>query len=104
MVKFLIDDDMASFQQGRDTMFRKVENIELTSSADVATTYESSQVAGDHKFFNKKLQVNAVVTGINSGIGNTPYLTLNGSNQFLMPQAHFQKPNMDRIINLKKGG
>lgn len=73
------------------------------SAAEAAQTYEDNQVAGDQKYFNKRLLLTGTIAGINSGLGNVPYITMKAKNQFMPPQVHFDKPNIDRIVQLKKG-
>ena len=49
--------------------------VESVSAQEVASIYEQNQVAGDQRYYGKKLRVTGVVASIGSGLGNEPYIT-----------------------------
>jgi tRNA_anti-like len=102
MLDRLLQDEQTAFIEGRDAILFG-HKIPFISAYDVAKQYEENQVDADQKFFDKQLQVNGTIESINSGIGNEPYITMRGSNQFLSPQIHFDEGNIEKIASLKKG-
>ena len=112
LLNFIIKEDYNTYEEGgssalnwgsEDVKKFLCGNIPAVSIAEVAKAYEENQVAGDKKYFKKKFRIAGAITGINSGIGNSPYLTFQGRNPFMMPQAHFNNDNIERIAGLKKG-
>lgn len=98
----LLKDDAAVALSGGESML-EYHLPASVSAIEASKTYEDNQVAGDQKYFNKPLLLTGTITGIYSGLGNVPYIGMKGKNQFLSPQVHFDKPNMDKIVQLKKG-
>lgn len=101
VLNYLLEEELNLFIQGEDTLLQN--GLIVVSSNEVAKAYEDNQVGADQKYYKKMLYLKGRVESINSGLGNEPYLALNGSNQFLNPQVHFDEPNIDKISNIKKG-
>lgn len=97
----MLQDDIDAFLEGGDSMLST--SLITTTSLDVAKAYEDNQVAADQKYYKKEILVSGIIEGINSGLGNEPYITLDGTNPFLAPQIHFDNPNIDKIASLSKG-
>ena len=76
--------------------------IITTTAKEMAKVYEDNQVAGDAKFYKKTIKLTGKLRSIGSGLGNEPYLTLQGTNQFLGVNAHFKNPDVEKISALKK--
>lgn len=98
----LLNDEVKVFSTGGNT-FLLGGDLTQASVSEIAKIYGENQIAGDQKFYQKKLHLTGQIAAIKSGLGNTPYLALKGTNPFLSPQAHFQNPNIDRLAKLKKG-
>ncbi|WP_047552142.1 OB-fold protein [Methylotenera sp. G11] len=97
----MLQDDVDSFLDGGDSMLS--DGLIVTTSLEVAKAYEDNQVGADQKYYKKDILISGKIEGINSGLGNEPYITLNGTNPFLAPQIHFDNPNIDKIASLSKG-
>lgn len=102
ILDYLIEDDMAAFLDGGDTMLSK--GMLSVDAIDVARAYSDNQVAADQQYFKKTLLLSGKIESINSGLGNEPYVSLRGVNQFLLPQVQFHKANVEKISLLKRGG
>lgn len=103
ILSWLLRDEETGFAEGRPTLLAYTNGLIAVSPVEVSNAYEENQVAADQKYYQKPLMLRGVIEGINSGLGNEPYILLRGTNMFLSPQAHFQKQNMERIVTLKKG-
>lgn len=101
VLNILLKDEVMMFASDADTIL-KTELIS-SSASQIAQAYNENQVAADQRFFKKTLFISGRIQSINSGIGNEPYLSLYGVNEFLLPQAHFENGNMQKIAALKKG-
>lgn len=99
----LLNDDLASFSRGDESMLADSLGIIASTSTEVAKAYDENQVAADQKFYKKEILISGKIQAINSGLGNEPYVVMSGSNQFLQPQIHFDKPDLQKISNLSKG-
>lgn len=77
--------------------------ISWVDATQVALAYDANQVAADQTYFKKTFFLRGNITGINSGLGNEPYITLAGTNMFMSPQLHFATPNIQKIAALQKG-
>lgn len=78
------------------------QSLPVASASQVAATYNENQVAADQQYNDKLLFLTGQIQGINSGLGNEPYILLYGINPFLSPQAHFKDGNTPKIASLKK--
>lgn len=103
LMNYILQNEVNSFSRGDDTMFIVDTGLIQTTATEVAKAYDSNQVGADHTYYKKQLFLTGKVKGINSGIGNEPYIVLNGTNQFLSPQVHFDEPNIDKISKVSKG-
>ena len=80
------------------------EVIEVTAE-ELWAAYDKNELAGDKAYKDKTLIVTGVLNSIESGLGDTPYLTLKAGDEynFNTPQAHFNKSETDSLIALSKG-
>ena len=78
--------------------------IEITAE-ELWATYDKNELAGDQAYKDKTLVITGVVDSIESGLGDTPYLTLRAGDEynFSTPQAHFDKTETDGLVTLSKG-
>jgi hypothetical protein len=100
ILEYLLKDEVTALSNGGDSLFSW--GMLSVSVADVSKAYNDNQVAADQKYFKKSLRLTGVIESINSGLGNEPYISMIGINQFLSPQMQFQKANIDKISTLKK--
>lgn len=101
LLEYLLKDDVANFSNGYETALGT--GLLSVSASEVSKAYGDNQVAADQKYFKKPLLLSGKIESINSGLGNEPYIALRGLNEFLSPQVHFQKANIEKISSLKKG-
>lgn len=80
------------------------EVVEVTAE-ELWAAYDQNELAGDKAYKGKTLVVTGVLDSIESGLGDTPYLTLRAGDEynFNTPQAHFDKAETDSLISLSKG-
>lgn len=102
VLSYLIQDEISAFQDGRSTAFLG-KNLVPVSAVEASKAYQENQVAADQKYYQKRLRLTGTIEGINSGLGNEPYVLLRGVNMFESPQVHFQQPNLEKVASLKKG-
>lgn len=98
----LLKDEADTFIQGNESMLFANSHA-VANAAEVAKKYRENQVAADQIYNDKKLLVLGTVEGINSGLGNSPYVTLRSSNMFQSPQIHFDNIDVSKVAALKKG-
>lgn len=55
---------------------------EKVTAAEIASVYKANEVRGDERFKGKKLEVTGKIDGIDSGIGDTPVIRLQGADMF----------------------
>lgn len=101
VLDFLLKEEADTFVQGGDSMLFKSHSS--TTAVEVAKKYTENQVAADQSYHNKNLLVLGTIESINSGLGNTPYVTLRGKSPFQQPQVHFDNPDLSKISALHKG-
>lgn len=101
ILDILLKDDIQVFSKNLVSILEQRQ--QSVSINKIVKAYDENQVAADRLYFKKQLAVSGYVAGINSGIGNEPYLLLNGTNPFLLPQAHFRYGSTEKIAALKKG-
>lgn len=101
VLDFFLKEDADTFVQGGDSMLFK--SHISTTAVEVAKKYTENQVAADQSYHNKNLLVLGTIESINSGLGNTPYVTLRGKSTFQQPQVHFDNPDLSKISALHKG-
>jgi hypothetical protein len=98
----LLKNESDVFLEGGDGFL--FEDFLPVSASKVASEYEKNQVSADQKYFKKHLIVTGRILSINSGLGNEPYIVLQGGNPFLSPQIHFDRNyDINKIASLKKG-
>ncbi|WP_392538588.1 hypothetical protein [Legionella sp. 227] len=102
ILDILFKDDMTGFVKGSPSLLEKNKKLLTVSVGQIAKDYDENQVAADQKYFKKLLRLSGQIESINSGLGNEPYITLNGINSFLLPQAHFKESNTAKIAKLRK--
>ena len=100
LLKAVVDDEVTTMSEGGSAMIGDLTSV---TSLALAKAYEANQVAADQKYAGKTLLVTGKVTAILSGLGNVPYLKLEGSNRFQGPHVNFAEGNTDRIATLSKG-
>lgn len=101
LLKFLLEDDAHNFAEGNETLLDY--GAISVSAMTVAKAYSDNQVAADQKYYKKNLFLTGKIQSINSGLGNKPYIAFMGTNPFMLPQAHFNKVDINEIVSLKKG-
>lgn len=101
ILDILLQDDIQAFSKNLVSVLEQRQ--QSVSINKIVKAYDENQVAADRLYFKKQLAISGYIAGINSGIGNEPYLLLNGANPFLLPQAHFRYGNTEKIAVLKKG-
>lgn len=102
VAKKLFDDEKKIFLQGGDVAFVDGPTISATAK-EVAALYDENQIAGDQKYFKKTVRITGVIHSINSGLNNSPSVSLVGKGFIQNPQVHFSSPDIPRIAKLKKG-
>lgn len=75
----------------------------ITTGNQASSDYEENQVNADNKYYEKTVYISGKITGILSGIGNQPYITLYSDNNFSSPQLHFDDQYKNQIALLRKG-
>jgi hypothetical protein len=101
VLEYILKNDMDAFMRGGEAIFGR--NLLKVPILDVVNQYSENQVAADQKYFGKSLFLYGRIDSINSGLGNEPYITFRGKNQFMSPQARFDTPDLNKISALKKG-
>lgn len=101
LLEYVLKDDVATFLNGGEATLGK--DLLSVTAIEVGKAYNDNQVAADQRYFKKPLLLSGKIESINSGLGNEPYIALRGVNQFLPPQVHFHKANIEKISSLKKG-
>jgi hypothetical protein len=74
-----------------------------TTPQELASAYEANTVAADMKFKGKKFRVEGVVDSINTGIGDSIYITMRGGNAFSRPQFSLNDSEKAVAATLSKG-
>jgi hypothetical protein len=97
----LLAEDLSVFLDGGDSLLAKVVDASVVSAKEVASTYQQNQVAGDQKYFKKKLFVVGTIGSINSGLGNAPYITFKDTG-LIGAQGHLSKGLENEAAALKK--
>ncbi len=97
-LNIIFKDEEESFAKGISSMLELL----TASSKQIAKDYNENEVAADQKYFKKMIRLSGYIESINSGLGNEPYITLDGINSFLLPQAHFKNGNILKISKLHK--
>ena len=101
LLENLLKDEIKNFSHDGSTAFWP--EYPAIKILDISKDYAENQVAGDQKYFNKRLRIYGTISAINSGLGNLPYLAFKESaNPFLQPQAHFTADKIPQIAKLKK--
>ena len=76
--------------------------VEVTARG-LAAAYEENEAGAQLKYGKSILIVSAVIQSIDLGIGDEPFLVLQGTNQFMGPQAQLDDASKAQAANLKKG-
>ena len=103
LLNAIIKDEERTFIEGGETILSDFNGIVNTTSLEMSKLYQQNQVAGDQKYYKKKILLTGKITSINSGINNEPYLTLNSINQFMQTQIHFDNAEINKIARLHSG-
>jgi hypothetical protein len=75
----------------------------VTTADQMQNDYERNEVAGDQKYRDKELVVNAKVASIDRGIGENYFISLiGGSNSFMRPKAKMADGNVEFLAALDK--
>ncbi len=99
----LLKDDADSFSSGGGSLLQEEDGLLSVSAKEVQQAYDKNQVAADQKYYQKALLVSGVISSIDSGLGNEPYITLRGINEFIGSHAAFKEGNIEKISTLRKG-
>ncbi|GAB1578639.1 OB-fold protein [Bordetella petrii] len=103
IVTYLTMDDTIAFSQGQESLTGRLAQIDESLTVnDVVKAYRANEVAGDRKYFGKRLVLVGTVDAIKSGIGNTPYLVFKGD-RLLNPQAILDSNAAERAAQLSRG-
>lgn len=73
------------------------------TAKELAAAYEENEAAAQLKFGKSVLNVTANISAIQLGIGDKPFLVLEGTNQFMGPQAQLDEAGQAQAATLKKG-
>lgn len=81
------------------------EEVAEVTAEELWAAYDKNELAGDQAYKDKTIVVTGVLDSIESGLGDTPYLTLRAGDEynFNTPQAHFDKSETDSLVTLSKG-
>ncbi|MYZ44233.1 OB-fold protein [Schauerella aestuarii] len=101
IMEFLQKDERDSFISGTQSYFSQEMGLVLADAAGVAKVYRENQVAGDQKYFGKRVLLTGTIASINSGIGNEPYIVFEGP-IYGGTQARLPKDKIERIASLRK--
>jgi len=105
LMNAMMNDDINSFINGGNSLvWDLTKDIVRANAIDVAITYAKNQVAGDQKYYKKTVFLTGRVMGVQSGLGNRPYITLAGVNQFQSPHVEFKRDvSIERIADIQPG-
>lgn len=73
------------------------------SARELEAEYASNEAAAQQKYGNDPLEVTGVISSINLGLSDEPFLVLQGANQFTGPQAHLSESAQSQAASLTKG-
>lgn len=73
------------------------------TARELAAAYEENEAGAQMKYGKSLLNVTAVIQSIDLGIGDEPFLVLQGTNQFMGPQAQLDDAGKAQAGSLKKG-
>lgn len=76
--------------------------LEVTAR-ELSSAYEENEAGAQLKYGKSVLIVSAEIKSIDLGIGDEPYLVLNGTNEFMGPQAKLDDAGQAQAASLKKG-
>lgn len=96
----LVQDEVSVFAQGGDTALSK--EVPRAEAKAVARLYSDNQVAGDQRYFEKRVLLSGTIGSINSGLGNVPYIVFRDTG-FVGLQAHLPVEQAEEAAKLKKG-
>jgi len=103
MLDAVLQDEAKTFGNAGDSMLGRQENLQPISAAEITQQYDNNQVAADQKYFEKKIFLKGVVSSINSGLGNEPYITLQSKHYFSDLHVDFKEANVEKISAIKRG-
>lgn len=75
LLNIILTDDSSNFVSGKPSALNDIAKLPVLSVTTIVRAYNENQVAADQQYFKKKLHISGVISGINSGILNKPYLT-----------------------------
>lgn len=106
VVLFIIGAIVGGDQQAGDETepapLANVEPIEVTAR-QLEAAYEANEAAAQQQYGDMPLLVSATIQSIDLGLTDEPFLVLNGSNQFMGPQAHLTEASQSKASGLSKG-
>ncbi|OUM04513.1 OB-fold protein [Variovorax sp. JS1663] len=102
LFEYLLADDISGFIRGDETLLGQRLDLVVTTPKEVAKIYADNQVAGDQKFFRKRLLLSGKIESISSGLGNTPYIVYRDTGP-IGAQAHLSRDLAPAAAQLKKG-
>lgn len=100
LMSLMMKEDADSYSAGNESQLFELDRI---TSKQVSSLYEQNQVAGDKKYLNKIIAITGEIQEINSGLGNEPYIVLEGAGDFSGVHIKFTTPDIDKIAELRKG-
>lgn len=75
--------------------------VEVTAR-ELEAAYAANEVAAQQQYGDRRLLVNARIQSIQLDFADDPYLVLDGSNQFMGPQAHLADASKSMAGSLSK--
>lgn len=102
ILDWIVADDEKGFIDGADNALFST-RIQRVTAKEIARKYEENEVAADQQYKGKTVLLEGTIQGIQSGIGDEPFLVFNGANMFMGPQAKFKSADTQRIARIRKG-
>lgn len=99
-----IDSEVRSLNNpNAKSLIIEYDGVNAVLVSDVVQEYKSNEIAGDYKYKGKQLLIHGVIASIASDVNNQPVIHFKGEDLFNGASAKFKKPDIERIIKLKKG-
>ncbi|SLK06518.1 OB-fold protein [Novosphingobium mathurense] len=76
--------------------------LEVTAK-ELAEAYEANEAAAQLKYGKRVLNVSATIANIQLDFADKPFLVLEGTNQFMGPQAKLDQESQAKAASLSKG-
>lgn len=100
--EYYFQNDFDSFLKGARSVSGGILDIERVTAKKISDDYRQNEVLGDQQYYRKRLLVAGNVKAIKSGMGNSPFLVLDGP-EFSAVQAEFDGGSAPRVAKLRKG-